>query len=216
MHIFEQTVKNHGRVDIVLANAGIDEVVEDAFIDAFDDQGKLKAPTLVVLDVNIRGTIFTTKLALSYFRRLNIKGSLVATGSAASYLDTPGIPVYNASKHGVIGLIRSLRDTLAEEGLVRTNVVAPWFTSTPFTEKLAPLWAKTGLPANTPEDIAKAIVYLAVHSDYHGKSLYVAGGRYTELEEPIQASRDIWLGEQNTAWIDLRKSAQIKLGKQGE
>jgi NAD(P)-dependent dehydrogenase (short-subunit alcohol dehydrogenase family) len=214
LNIFELTVKTHGRVDIVIANAGIDEVAEDVFVDTFDDDGKLKAPSLAVLDVNIRGVIFTTKLALSFFRRLNIKGSLVATGSAASYLDTPGIPVYNASKHGVIGLIRSLRDTLAQEGLIRTNVVAPWFTLTPFTQKLAPTWAEKGLPANTPDDIAKAIVYLSVHTDYHGKSLYVAGGRYTELEEQIQSSRDIWLGEQNTAWVDQRKSAKIKLGKQ--
>lgn len=216
LNIFEQTIKKRGRVDIVIANAGIDEVAEDVFVDTYDNEGKLKAPSLIVLDVNIRGVIFTIKLALSYFRRLNIRGSLVATGSAASYLDTPGIPVYNAAKHGVIGLIRSLRDTLAEEGLVRTNVVAPWFTATPFTQKLVPIWAQNGLPINKPDDIAKAIIYLSVHTGYHGKSLYVAGGKYTELEGQIQSSRDIWLGEQNTAWVDLRKAAKIKLGKQDD
>ncbi len=214
--MFEKTVKKHGRVDVVLGNTGIDEVAEDAFADTFDDEGKLKAPTLVVLDVNIRGAIYTTKLALSYFRRLGIKGSLVLTGSAASYLDTPGIPVYNASKHGVIGLVRSLRDTLQEEGLIRANVVAPWFTLTPFTAKVAGVWQEKGLPVNTPAQVARAIVYLALNRDYHGKSIYVSNGRYTELEEAVQASRNIWLGEQNTAWVDQRKAVKIKLGKQDE
>lgn len=214
--MFEKTVENHGRIDIVLGNAGIDEVAEDAFLDTFDDAGKLKAPTLVVLDVNIRGAIYTTKLALSYFRRLGVKGSLVLTGSAASYLDTPGIPVYNAAKHGVIGLVRSLRDTLKQEDLVRANVVAPWFTLTPFTAKVAGVWQEKGLPVNTPEEVARALVYLGLNRDYHGKSLYVSNGKYTELEEGVQASRNVWLGEQNTTWVDQRKAGKIKLGKQDE
>lgn len=160
--------------------------------------------------------IYTTKLALSFFRKLNIKGSLVATGSAASYLDTPGIPVYNAAKHGVIGLVRSLRDTLAAEGLVRVNVVAPWFTLTPFTAKVAGIWQQAGLPQNTPLDVSKAIAFLALNSEYHGKSLYVADGKFTELEGPVQAARDQWLGKQNTAWVDQRKAANIRMGKQDE
>ncbi|KAH7254958.1 hypothetical protein B0J15DRAFT_513098 [Fusarium solani] len=216
LNIFEKTIEKYGRIDIVLANAGIDEVVEDAFLDTFDEHQRLKAPTLTVLDVNIRGAIYTTKLALSYFRRHKIHGSLVLTGSAASYLDTPGIPVYNAAKHGIIGLVRSLRDTLRDEGLIRANVVAPWFTRTPFTAKVAKIWEEKGLPTNEPIDVARAIVFLAVNSEYHGKSIYVADGKYTEIEDQVQASRDIWLGKQNTAWVDQRKAGKIKLGKQDE
>ncbi|KAF5010124.1 hypothetical protein FDECE_3710 [Fusarium decemcellulare] len=214
LNIFEQTVQKYGRVDIVLANAGIGEINEDVFVDTFDQQQKLQAPKLIVLDVNIRGPIYTTKLALSYFRRLKISGSLVLTGSAASYLDTPGIPVYNAAKHGVIGLVRSLRDTLAEEGLVRANVVAPWFTDTPFTTKVIKTWEETRLPINKPIDVARAIAFLSLNPDYHGKSIYVADGNYTELESGVQASREIWLGKQNTVWDDQKKAAKIKLGKQ--
>ena len=123
-------------------------MAEDVFADVFDPQGKLQSPTLVVLDVTLHGVIYTTKLALSYFRRLQISGSLVVTGSVASYLDTPGIPVYNASKHDIIGLIRSLRDSLSQEGLIRANVVAPSFTATPFTRHILQLWAKEKLPVN--------------------------------------------------------------------
>ncbi|KAL2846085.1 hypothetical protein BJX68DRAFT_241503, partial [Aspergillus pseudodeflectus] len=214
LNIFEKTTQKYGRVDIVLANAGIGESAEDVFVDTFDRRHKLEAPTLVVFDVNIRGAIYTTKLALSYFRRLNIPGSLVLTGSAASYLDTPGIPVYNAAKHGVIGLVRSLRDTLSAEGLIRANVVAPWFTKTPFTTKVIQRWEENGLPVNQPIDVARAIAFLALHSGYHGKSVYVADGKYTELEDGVQASREIWLGKQNTAWDDQKKAAKVNLGKQ--
>lgn len=213
LRVFEAAIEKHGCVDVVIGNAGINEV-EDVFVDSFDEGGKLKAPTLVVLDVNIRGAIYTTKLALSFFRKLGIKGSLVLTGSAASYLDTPGIPVYNAAKHGVIGLVRSLRDTLREEGLVRVNVVAPWFTATPFTAKLTEKWKANGLPANQPIDVAWALLYVALNEEYNSKSLFVADGKYTELEDPIQATRNLWLGEQNTAWVDQRRAHKIKLGKQ--
>lgn len=213
LKVFEWTVEKYGRVDIVLPNAGIDEIVEDAFADKFDDNGKLQAPTLIVLDVTLRGVIYTVKLALSYFRRLKINGSIVATGSAASYLDTPGIPVYNAAKHGVLGLVRSLRDSLKEEGLIRTNVVAPSFTATPFTKNLIHFWKREGLPINEPVDVARAIIFLAVNPEYHGKSLYVAAGTYTELEGPYLATQEQWLGKQNTAWVNLRKTKNLKMGK---
>jgi hypothetical protein len=62
----------------------------------------------------------------------------------------------------------------------------------------------------------KAIVFLALNKDYHGKSIYVSNGGYTELEGPVQASRPSWLGAQNTAWVDQRKAAKIKLGRQEE
>ena len=214
LNLFEETINKHGRVDIVIANAGIDEVAEDAFVDVFDNQGKLKPPTLVVLDVTLRGVLYTTKLALSYFRRLKIAGSLVATGSAASYLDTPGIPVYNSAKHGVIGLVRSLRDNLAQEGLIRANVVAPSFTATPFTQQVLQVWKESQLPVNQPDDVARAILFLGLNREYHGKSLYVAAGAYTELEQPLLDSRDVWLGKQNNAWVNLRKKKNLKLGKQ--
>lgn len=214
LSVFETTLQKHGRIDIVLANAGIDEVAEDAFVDSLDEKGRLLPPTLIVLDVTLRGAIYTAKLALSFFRKQQVLGSLVLTGSAASYLDTPGIPIYNAAKHGVLGLVRSLRDSLKAEGLIRANVVAPAFTQTRFTQHLLELWEKENLPINQPEHIARAITFLALNKEYHGKTLYVAAGAYTEIEGPILASRDTWLGKQNTAWIEQRKSKSIRLGKQ--
>ena len=211
--LFERTVESHGRVDIILANAGIHEKMEDVFADTYDEGGHLAEPKLMVLDINLRSVIFTTKLALHFFRKLNIPGSIVLTGSAASYLPTPGIPMYNTSKHGLIGLLRSLRDTLAKDGLVRLNVAAPAFTETPFSEKSLAMWQREGLPINQPADVAKVIVFLAINASFHGKGVYIAGGVSTEIEDSIEETRELWLGKQKTAWVDARKSSNVSYGK---
>lgn len=214
LNLFEKTIQKHGRIDAVIANAGVDEALEDVFEDVLDTTGQIKEPTLVVLDVNLRGAIYTAKLALSFFRKLNHKGSLTLTGSAASYLDTPGIPVYNAAKHGILGLMRSLRDTLTKEDLVRVNVVAPWFTQTPFTAYALEQWQTLSLPINQPVDVALAIIYLAVHTDVHGKSIFIAGGKYSELEDRIESLKPSWLGQETTDAINVRRTGNLRLGKQ--
>ena len=79
-------------MDIVFANAGVSEA-EDTFKDSFASGGKLKEPSLRTLSVNLNGAVFTAKLAISFFSRHSRAGALVFTGSAASYLDTEGIPI---------------------------------------------------------------------------------------------------------------------------
>ncbi|CAK7199030.1 hypothetical protein SEUCBS139899_001698 [Sporothrix eucalyptigena] len=215
LHVFEDVVARHGHIDIVFANAGIDDVVEDLLEDAVDEAGKLKEPTLVVLDVTLRGVLLTSKLAISFFRRQNSPGSLVITGSAASYLDTAGIPVYNAAKHGVLGLVRSLRDQLAAEPAeIRVNLVAPAFVQTKFTAHVLHLWQRDNLPINQPSDIANALLFLALNKDYHGRSIYAAAGKFTEIETSIEQTRATWLGQQNEDWIQQRKANGIRLGRQ--
>jgi NAD(P)-dependent dehydrogenase (short-subunit alcohol dehydrogenase family) len=223
----------------VFANAGIDEVVEDVFVDTVDDAtGELKEPKLLVLDVTLRGVILTTKLAISTFRKQSKEGekegatetagtgtpggtfggSLVITGSAASYLDTPGIPIYNAAKHGVLGLVRSLRDQLEVEthGGIRINLVAPAFVQTQFTAHVLHLWQRENLPINQPIDIANALLFLGLNPAYHGRAIYSAGGKYAEIEGPIEKTRNVWLGQQFEYWIQKRKVNGIRLGKQDE
>lgn len=190
LNLFESTVAKHGRIDVVLANAGVHEKLEDVFADIFDSNGRLQEPSLVVLDINLRGAVFTTKLALHYFRKQPGLGSIVLTGSLASYLPTTGIPMYNTSKHGLLGLMRSLRGTLAsqDQERIRINLVAPAFTRTPFTEKSLEMWQRENLPINKPEDVARAIVYVAVNDKFNGKGVYIAGGKSTELEDSIEQS----------------------------
>ena len=75
------------------------------------------------------------------------------------------------------------------------------------------MWRREALPINQSADVAEAIVYLSVNEICHGKGLYIAGGTYTELEEKIEVTRELWLGKQNTAWVDIRKSKDVVYGK---
>lgn len=92
-----------GHVDIAIANAGVSE--EQAYFeDEFDDAGELVEPKFNVLDVNFRGVVLFFKLAVSYMRRQKSGGSIVVTASATAYAPEQNLPVYSATKLGVMHL----------------------------------------------------------------------------------------------------------------
>lgn len=128
--LFDAGFKKFGSLDIVLANAGINEagnMLEDRY---HSETGQLEPPILQTLNVNLVGVIYTTKLAVHYFaKQPGKKFQLVLTGSAACFLDTPPLWTYCASKAGVMGLMRSLRTQLPKNNSVTVNMVAPWLTS---------------------------------------------------------------------------------------
>lgn len=92
--------KQAGHVDIAIANAGVSEE-QNYFEDHLDDAGELIEPKLNVIDVNFRGVLMFTKLAVSYMRRQNSGGSIVITASATAYAPEQNLPVYSAIKLGV-------------------------------------------------------------------------------------------------------------------
>ena len=85
--LFKSTFEKYGRIDIVVANAGIVERVE--FLDEkVDEEGDLKEPDLSVLNVNLVGSMYTGKLALWWFKK-NPRpgGALVLVTSVGGYTD---------------------------------------------------------------------------------------------------------------------------------
>lgn len=113
----------------VLANAGISGI-DAVFQDNADPKsGEPRKPDLSILEINLVGFTYTAKLALHYFPR-QAEGAdrdrcLLMTASLAGYIDLPGAPQYQASKHGTKGLMRSLRRTMPAQG-GRVNIIAPW------------------------------------------------------------------------------------------
>ena len=84
LEMFENTKRKFGSVDVVCANAGTnrwDNMLEDDF----DERtGKLKAPVLKTIDINLYGVIYTAKAAVHYFAKESGKAcQLIMTGSAA-------------------------------------------------------------------------------------------------------------------------------------
>lgn len=97
--------------------------------DDTDPAGPPVEPDLRTIDVNLKGMLYTAKLAIHYFRRQPLDASrdrcLILKSSLAGYVDLPGSIQYNASKFGVRGIMASLRRTTWEQS-IRVNLVAPW------------------------------------------------------------------------------------------
>lgn len=116
-------------VDVVFANAGISGL-DSVFNDQSDPvTGAPVKPDLSILETNLIGVMYTTKLALHYFSR-QPEGpardrSLIITSSIAGYVDHNGAPQYSSAKFGVRGMMRSLRQVLPKQN-TRVNIISPW------------------------------------------------------------------------------------------
>ncbi|KAK6522045.1 hypothetical protein TWF281_002614 [Arthrobotrys megalospora] len=130
-------------IDSVFANAGVSEVgkswIPRPFVPGQPEDPP--EPNLTTMNVNITGVIYTSYLALQYFRahpnlskdaypNQSHDRSLVLIGSIASLYPLTHAPFYNASKHAVLGLFRSLRQTALPDR-IRINLLCPYWIETP-------------------------------------------------------------------------------------
>ncbi len=172
-----------GRVDIVCANAGI-FVFGDSGQDVTDEQWD------EVNDINAKGVWHTCKAVIPHLLEQGTGGSIVLTSSTAGLKGTPGVLPYTASKHAVVGIMRTLALELAAHR-IRVNSVHPTGVATdmilneatyrlflpdephPTQEQAAEAFVTTNaLPVPWVEavDISNAVLFLA--SD---ESRYVTG-----------------------------------------
>ena len=129
LDLFEAGSRAFGRIDAVLSNAGVSREADFTADKVDPETGRLLPPDVKVLNVNLLGAIFTTKAAIHYLgKEADGPKQIVITGSAASFLDTPPLHLYCASKTGILGFMRSLRSQILGRG-ISVNMVAPWLTS---------------------------------------------------------------------------------------
>jgi 3-oxoacyl-[acyl-carrier protein] reductase len=117
----EATVSEFGRLDVVVANAGVGAY--GPFLDMDPDDVE------AMIDVNLKGTLYTARFTLPHL--IESKGDFVSLASVAGLRAFPGEAVYNASKFGMLGFTRSLDHELRELGVRATNV-APGGVATDF------------------------------------------------------------------------------------
>jgi NAD(P)-dependent dehydrogenase (short-subunit alcohol dehydrogenase family) len=177
-NLIDQTVARFGRLDVAVNNAGtegkpgpVTEQSEESYAATFD--------------TNVLGTLLSMKHELRVMQPQG-SGSIINLSSTMGQRGAPGASMYTASKHAVEGLTKAAALEGAEFG-VRVNAVAPGPVETEmlnrFTggaDRKAGLIAGVPLKrAGKPEEIARAIVYLASDnaSFVTGQILGVNGGK---------------------------------------
>jgi short-subunit dehydrogenase len=134
-----------GPLDVLINNAGIMPV--GPFLEESDATAKR------MIDINVHGVIFGSKLALEGFATRG-RGHLVNIASIAGKAGTPHLATYVASKHAVVGLSEALRLEFADAG-IDVSVVMPVGVN---TELYSGLKSMRGMKTPEPEDVAEAIV----------------------------------------------------------
>ena len=177
-----------GGIDAVVANAGI----TDALPTQFDNPQNLDAdeppkPNFKCVEVNLLGVMYTTHLAIFYLQRnprphssnpsqtpgLNVSDKhLLLIGSVASIAPIPGQIQYAISKHGVMGLFRSLRSTTAFQHGIRVNMLCPYFIDTPIIPVGGRLLLAGGATGK-PEDVVDAGTRLMADTRIVGRALAI-------------------------------------------
>lgn len=199
--LFDLALKTYGRIDHVVACAGIMEI-GNLFDPALTLETVRETPTTKVLDVNLTGCLYVARIASVYLRQNrpeNADRSITLISSVAGFKESPGMFVYQASKHGVLGLMRSLRLYLSSPTHhIRVNAICPWMTTTAMVKGVQEAWMKAKLPCNTPADVAYIIAGVLADSALNGKSMYVEGGRAWEIEANIDRLEPQWLGEEQS------------------
>jgi 3-oxoacyl-[acyl-carrier protein] reductase len=165
--LFDAAVRTHGRLDIVVNNAGLGGTA--ALVDMTDEQWSK------VLDVTLNGTFRCTRAALRAMRETG-GGVIVNNASVLGWRAQAGQAHYAAAKAGVMALTRCAAVEAAEYG-VRVNAVAPSLALHPHLVKvttpelLQELTAREAFGRHAePWEVANVIVFLA-----SGYSSYMTG-----------------------------------------
>lgn len=166
--VFGAVAEQLGGIDIVFLNAGI--AIGVSKIDELTDDDYAR-----IMRVNVDGVIFGTRAAIRALERRG-GGAIIATASLAGLIPFPPDPVYDASKHAVVGFIRSVAETLAPQGIL-ANTVNPGMTDTNILNaETKDFFAKIDFPLMPAEQIAQAIVDI-LEAGRHGECWVCQPGR---------------------------------------
>jgi NAD(P)-dependent dehydrogenase (short-subunit alcohol dehydrogenase family) len=213
--LFKCAHEKYGRVDMAISNAAIMER-GSVFSEKLDPTSVLETPDLSVLDINLKGAIHFARIAIVYLKigaGVDEDKSIIFLASLASFHDTPGFFVYQTAKHGVLGLMRSLRFFASTKLGIRVNCVCPWATDTPMIAGAVDSWVSMGHPMNTAIDVAKIVVALGVDKTINGKNVFVEGGNGWEIEQKLTDSEPQIYGCEVAD--RLRKGQEFLLGSVG-
>ena len=173
---FQQIVEKHGRIDVVVNNAGL--AIDNLLLRLKEEEWER------VMDVNLKGVFLCTKAAARPMLRQR-SGRIINLTSVVAQTGNPGQAAYTAAKAGVIGFTKTMAKELASRS-VTVNAVAPGFIETDMTGSL-PEEVKSGylslIPAGrwgTAAEVAEVVAFLAnpLAGYITGQVININGGMY--------------------------------------
>lgn len=175
--LVEHAVSTYGRLDVAFNNAGVEGLVAPT-AEQTDENYRF------VMDTNVRGVWLSMKHEIAQMLKTG-GGAIVNNSSVAGLIGFPGIAIYAASKHAVMGLTKSAALEYSAQG-VRVNSVNPAVIDTSMADRLAVSLDvdKEGLGAmhpigriGVPDEVANAVLWLCSEkaSFVTGTSLAVDG-----------------------------------------
>ena len=180
--LIQNTVEAYGKIDAAFNNSGTEGTISPLAGDTEENYQQ-------IFDVNVKGLWLCMKHQLKHMQQ-NGGGSIVNNASIAGLIGFPGLGLYSASKHAVLGLTKS---AALENGAlgIRVNAVSPALIETDMAERFLAAepdkreeniaGMKSMHPIGRfgkPEEIASAVVWLCSNdaSFVLGQSLTVDGG----------------------------------------
>lgn len=174
----DRTLEHFGTIDYFFNNAGI------------SGGGKFFLETEIseidsIVGINLLGALYGMRYVAEAMLK-NGGGSIVNTASSAGVIGQDSVVAYSATKHGIVGMTKSIVAEYAKDGL-RVNSIAPGPTETPMVEAFyrdnpeMKANATSGIPQKrlgTPEEVAELVTFLLTSkADYiNGEVIRIDGG----------------------------------------
>lgn len=176
--LVQQVLVEHGRIDVLVSNAGIFKAAPFLEVSESDFDE--------VLRVNLKGAFLVGQAAARAMKATG-GGAIVHMSSVNGVMAIPEIASYNVSKGGINQLTRAMALALADDG-IRVNAVAPGTIATELARQavLTSDAARTKIMSRTPmkrlgepEEVARAVAFLAGDASSYitGEILTIDGGR---------------------------------------
>ena len=179
-NIIEHTVDRYGRLDIYVANAGINDADKTHYLDITPEQYDR------IMDVNLRGMFFGGQKAAQQMIRQGNGGVIINMSSVNAYLALDSQFVYTVSKGGIQQLTKVQAVALAPHN-IKVNAMAPGPIETDLMRRvgsddmlMSTILSRTPIGRiGTPAECGRLAVFLASgDSDFiFGQSIFIDGGR---------------------------------------
>jgi NAD(P)-dependent dehydrogenase (short-subunit alcohol dehydrogenase family) len=172
------TVEKYGKIDYFFNNAGISGSGAYFLNSSVEEIHQ-------IVGINLLGALYGVRFVAEVMLR-NGGGSIVNTASSAGVIGQDSVVTYSATKHGIVGLTKSMVAEYAKDGL-RVNAIAPGPTETPMVKAFyeanpeMKANATNGIPQKRlgkPEEVAELVTFLLTSkAEYiNGEVISIDGG----------------------------------------